>query len=309
MWFSLFLLITNAFFLLLFARLFAERDDRDWIFNPYLLWAGRVADGAGRFATDILPGLPMRGGAGVALIFLLAFRGALMVAATNMKWALSVGSTFFFHPRTGWIGAIAFSILHFAAFLIHFWGLALLVHLLAEPTTSRTRIRQAFDAFAAPLSRGPIWARTLAIVAVNVLLAVALRHFAGAGIGGVRRAFTAIFHVDTPARLAAAYGGLAILALVDVLAFARQALILAIFASLFAAIIQNRTLAAFFLELQNMLLGRFSRRPIGIGMFDFTPILFFLAVNVVYATSVAFTTILLSRAGILAAGAVAAQPY
>ena len=307
MWF--FLLVTNAFFLLLFARLFARRNDRDWIFNPYLLWAGRVTDGAGRFATDILPGLPARGGAGIALLFLLAFRGALMVAATNAKWALPVGSTFFFHPRTGWVGAIAFSILHFAVFLAHFWGLALLVHLLAEPTTSRTRIRQALDAFATPFSRGPVWARVLAIVAANILLAVALRHFADAGIGKVRKDFTSIFNVETTAHLAAAYGGLAFLAIVDVLDFARQALILAIFASLFAAIVQNRTLAAFFLELQNMLLGRFSRRPLGVGMFDFTPILFFLAVNVLYALSIAFSTLLLSKTGVLAAGAVAAQPY
>ena len=307
MWF--FLLITNAFFLLLFARLFARRDDRDWIFNPYLLWAGRVSDGAGRFATDILPGLPMRGGASVALIFLLAFRGALMVAATSMKWTLSVGSTFFFHPRAGWVGASAFSVLHFAVFLAHFWGLALLVHLLAEPATLRTRIRQALDAFAAPLSRGPLWARVFALVAVNILLVIALRHFADAGIGDVRKNFTSIFHVDTPVRLAAAYGGLAFLAMVDVLDFARQALILAIFASLFAAIIQNRTLAAFFMELQNMLLGRFARRRIGIGMFDFTPILFFLAVNFLYAISITFTTILLSKSGVLAAGAVAAQQY
>ncbi len=307
MWF--FLLITNAFFLLLFARLFARRDDREWIFNPYLLWSGRVTDGVGRFATDILPGLPARGGAGVALLFLLAFRGALMVAATNAKWALSVGSTFFFHPHNGWVGAIAFSILHFAVFLAHFWGLALLVHFLAEPATSRTRIRQALDAFAAPISRAPVWARVIAIVAANILLAMALRHCAGAGIGEIRKDFTSIFHVETPARLAAAYGGLAFLAIVDVLDFARQALILAIFASLFAAIVQNRTLAAFFLELQNMLLGRFSRRPLGIGMFDFTPILFFLAVNILYALSITFTTLLLSKGGILAAGAVAAQPY
>ncbi len=307
MWF--FLVITNAFFLLLFARVLARRDDREWIFNPYLLWTGRVTDGVGRFATDILPGLPARGGACVALLFLLAFRGALMVAATNMKWSLPVGSTFFFHPRAGWIGAIAFSVLHFAVFLVHFWGLALLVHILAEPATSRTRIRQALDAFATPFARGPLWARVLAIVAVNVLLVVALRHFAGAGVGKIRNSFTSIFHVDTPARLAAAYGGLAFLAMADVLDFARQALILAIFASLFAAIIQNRTIAAFFMEIQVLLLGRFSRRQFGIGMFDFTPILFFLAVNFIYAIAITVTTLLLSKAGVLAAGAMAAQPY
>ena len=306
---SAFLLISNIFFLFLFARLLMGRNDREWIFNPYLLWTGRVTSGAVRIATDILPGLPARGGAAVALLFLLAFRGALMAATASRDWALSIGSTFFFHPRLGWVGAIAFSALHFAAFLSHIWGLALLVHFLSPRAASRTRIRQLLDAVAAPFSRGPIWVRVPAVIAAHILLAMALRHFASAGIGHIRRDFSSIFCVDTPAQLASAYGGLALLSLADVLAFARMALILAIFATLFAAIFQSRTLATVFLELQNMLLGRFSRRPFVLGMFDFTPIIFFIAVNLLYTVVINLTILLLSRHGVLAAGAVAAQPY
>ena len=303
------LLVTNFFFLLLFARILARENDREWIFNPYLLWAGRVTNGAIRVSTDILLGLPERGGAVFALLFLLAFRGALIAAAPNGDWSLSLGYVFIFDSRAGWVGAIAFSALHFAAFLAHIWGLALLVHLLSEPSATRTRIRQALDAVAAPFSRGPVWARISALVAANVLLVIALRHFANPGVGPVRRDFASIFDVGTPARLAAAYGGLALMSLADAMDFARMALIFAIFATLFAVIVQSGAIAAFFMELQNMLLGRFLRRPLRIGMFDFTPILFFLAINVIYRVSVRSVILLLSRNGVLAAGALAAQPY
>ena len=306
-WF--FLLLTNFLFLLLFARPLVRTDDREWIFNPNLLWAGRITDRIGRVATDILPGLHVRGGAVVALLFLLAFRGALMAASPNTGWALPIGSTFFFHPLAGWPYAIAFSILHFAVFLAHVWGLALLTRLLGDASTATTRASRTLDALAAPFSRGPVWARALAIAAANVLLAMALRHFSGAGIGAARTDFASLFNVRTPAHLAGAYAGLALLAIADVLDFARRALIFAIFATLFCAILQKRSLAIIFMEFQNLLLGRFSRRHLSVGMFDFTPILFFIAINYVYGFSVLIVTLLLRHFGVLAAGALAAQPY
>jgi hypothetical protein len=165
------------------------------------------------------------------------------------------------------------------------------------------------DALAAPFSRGPVWARALAIVAANVLLAMALRHFAGAGIGSARTDFASLFNVNTPARLVGAYTGLAFLAIADVLDFARRALIFAIFATLFCAILQKRSLAITFMEFQNLLLGRFSHRHLSVGMFDFTPILFFIAINYLYGFSVLIITSLLRHFGVLAAGALAAQPY
>ena len=306
-WFIL--LLTNFLFLLLFARTLVRTDDREWIFNPHLLWAGHITDRIGRVATDIFPGLHIRGGVFVALLFLLAFRGALMAASPHTDWAISVGSTFFFHPHTGWPYAIAFSILHFAAFLVHVWGLALLTRLLGDAATVNTRASRMLDALAAPLSRGPVWVRALAILAANFLLAMALRHFAGAGIRSARTDFTSLFNVGTPARLAGAYAGLALLAVADVLDFARLALIFAIFATLFCAILQKRSLAIVSMEFQNLFLGRFSHRHLSVGMFDFTPILFFIAINYLYGFSVFFVTLLLRHFGVLAAGALAAQSY
>ena len=59
-WF--FLVLTNFLFLILFARTLVRTDDREWIFNPHLLWAGHITDRIGRVATDIFPGLHIRGG-------------------------------------------------------------------------------------------------------------------------------------------------------------------------------------------------------------------------------------------------------
>ncbi len=306
------LVITDLFLLLLFSRLFAREDDRAYLFNPYLLWAGRLTDPVGRFVTDLLPGLTIRAAYGIAFLFLLAFRGAVLTFASGSDWNIVVGSTLAFHPRAGWFGAIAFSFLDFIVFLVRFWGLALLVAHLQSSQTAAPRMRQALDALAAPLANGPAWMRLLAILTANILLAPLLRHLATVSLASPaspRIAFSALFHASPPPRLAAAYAGVALLSLADNLAFLRGALIIAIFSSLLAAIFRNRTLATFFLELQNLLLGRFSRRQIGVGMFDFTPILFFIALNFLYGGAITIVLTLLRHFGIFAAGALAAQTY
>lgn len=302
------LIVSNIFFLVLFSSLFAAEGDRNRFFNPYILWTERITGPIGRFASDIVPGTSARVAAGVALLFLLAFRGALLNHAGDQQ-AILIGSTVSYLPRAGGAGAIVFSALHFATFLFHFWGFALLCAALSSPGDARTRISQALDAFAAPLPSSPMWARCLVVAAANIALVLLLRHFAVAVLPGTRTGFDAIFRADTPARLAAAYAGLVLLSVADVLNFAREALLLAIFASLFAAILQNRATAMFFMEFQNLILGRFSRHPVGIGILDFTPIIFFVALNFAYAVSVAAVTFALRRFGVIAAGALAAQPY
>ena len=306
------LLLSDLFLLLLFARVFTRTDDRASFFNPYLLWARRVTDPVGAFVADLFPGLPVRAACAIAFLFILAFRGALFVSASGANWTVVIGSTLAFHPRAGWFGAIGFSLLDFAVFLVRFWGLALLADLLAAPKTAMPRMGQALDTLASPCGHGPLWARIIGVLLANALLAPLLHHLATVSLaapGSAHVAFGSLFHVETPARLAAAYLGVALFSLADFLAFLRGALIIAIFASLAAAIFRNRTLATFFLELQNLLLGRFSRRQIGVGMFDFTPILFFVALNFLYGLAVSFVLLPLRHFGVFAAGALAAQSY
>ncbi len=304
-----FLIATDLLLLVLFARLFAADDDRNWIFNPYLLWTGRVTGPMRRFANDLVPGISERATCGVTLLFLLVFRGALMKSAGETARMIPVGETFVFLQREGWYWAIAFSFLRFATFLAHFWGFSLLCGLLARPGEARARVSQALDAFAAPFSSAPLWARTIAVVAANVLLAVMFRYLADSGIPNLRTPFSFLFHVDTPARAVGAVAGIALMSLADSLNFACQALLVSIFASLFAAIVQNRTLAAFFMELQNVILGRFSRLRAAVGALDFTPIIFFVAISFAHSLAISVIVFAMRRLGIIAAGALAAQPY
>ena len=146
-------------------------------------------------------------------------------------------------------------------------------------------------------------------VAANVLLAVLFRYLADSGVPRLRTQFSSLFHVETPARAAGAFAGIALVSLADSLNFACQALLVSIFASLFAAILQNRTLAAFFMELQNTILGRFSRLRAAIGVLDFTPIIFFIALGYAHRVSINAIVFAMRRLGIIAAGALAAQPY
>ncbi len=304
-----FFTLTDILFLVLFMRLFAREGSRSFFFNPFILWTGRITGPVGRFAADIIPGITERAASGVALVFLIAFRGALMMSAGGDGQSLAIGSTFVFHPHAGWAGAIAFSLLRFATFLAHFWGFALLATLLATPGDSRTRASQALDAFAAPLSACPLWTRALAVVAVNAILAILLRHLAIAGLPGMKPGFASLFRADTPQRLAAIYSCLAILSLADAFNFAREALLIAIFASLLAAILRNQSLGALSIEFQGLILGRFSRRKIGVGALDFSPIVFFIALGFSYGLLVAFTTMAMRHFGLVAAGALASMPY
>ena len=111
------LIVSNIFFLVLFSSLFAAEGDRNRFFNPYILWTERITGPIGRFASDIVPGTSARVAAGVALLFLLAFRGALLNHAGDQQ-AILIGSTVSYLPRAGGAGAIVFSALHFATFLL-----------------------------------------------------------------------------------------------------------------------------------------------------------------------------------------------
>ena len=303
------LIATDILLVILFARAFVTDGNRNWIFNPYLLWTGRVTGSVRTFLNDIAPGISERAASGVAFLFLVAFRGALMKAAGEAAHMIPVGGTFVFLQREGWPWAIAFSFLRFATFLAHFWGFSLLCGLLASPGDARSRVSQALDAFSAPCSAAPLWTRTAVVVAANVLLAIMFRYLADSGVPRLRTQFSFLFHVETPARAAGAFAGLALLSLADSLNFACQALLVAIFASLFAAILQNRTLAAFFMELQNTILGRFSKIRAAIGLLDFTPIIFFITLSYAYSIFTHAIVFAMRRLGIIAAGALAAQPY
>lgn len=301
--------VTDILFVLLFAKAFQGETESGYLFNPYLLWTDKVTSPILRFTTDIIPRATTGLAAIVALVFLIAFRGALLCAGGNL--VVSVGSVVNFTPRSGWLGAIAASAMDFLVFLVRFWGLHTLTVALATYEGRRSRIATAFAYLARPASLSPSWARWVVIVAVNILVASALPLAMSPGVQGSQASatFSSIFDVSTTAKACAARVGIGLLSMADILLFARNALMIAIFTSLFAAIFGNRPLAAFLLDFENTLLGRFARRTLSAGVFDFSPILFFLAASLAYGFAVAVITVVMKNMGVIAAGALAIQPY
>lgn len=301
--------IMDILFVLLFARAFLGRDESSYLFNPYLLWADKATSPIIRFVKDLIPRASSGVASMAALLFLIAFRGAVLSSSGAI--VVTVGSVFNFTPRPGWDGAIIASAMEFVVFLTRLWGLHALTLAIATFEGRRSRMAQAFAHLARPASALPGWARWPALFAVNVLLAVALPFAMAPSVQGAQAStpLSSIFNLGTTANAAMAYIGMGLLSLADMLLFARDALILAIFASLFAAIFGNRTLASFLLEFENALLGRFARRNLAAGVFDFSPILFFLAASLAYGMIVAVVTMAMKHLGVIAAGALALQPY
>ena len=300
------LVITNILFLLLVSRIFAQERSSSYFFNPFLLWSTKITNQIIDFANPIFPGLGKSAVAGLVLLFLLVFRAAILATVPVSGWQIFVGTMVQHFPRPGWGNAIIFSILDFLSFYIHFAGMVLFMRLIAASRTE-SRVPSAFAEYALPFSRLPVAGQIVALVVANAFFVYLL----GTVTDGVlvsakaRAPMASAFVMNTPARMIGVYAGLTVLSVADILSFTRQALILLIFASLAAAIFQNRAMVSLFVEMQNALIGRFSRRPVTIGIFDFTPVLFFIALNLIYGVFIFLFTVVMRYAGLIPAGALA----
>ena len=301
-----FLVISNILFLLLVSRIFAQERSSDYFFNPFLLWSTKITNYVLDFARPIFPGVGKGAVVGLVLLLLLVFRGALLATVPVSGWQIFVGTMVQYFPRPGWGNAIAFSVLDFLSFYIHFAGMVLFMRLIAS-SRAKTRVTGAFAEYALPFSRLPVAGQIAALVVANAFFVYLLGTFTdGALLSAKARApMAAAFVMNTPAKTAGVYAGLTLLSVADILSFTRQTLLLLIFASLAAAIFQNRTMVGLFVEMQNALLGRFSRRPVTVGIFDFTPVIFFIALNLVFGVVVFLFTVVMRYAGLIPAGALA----
>lgn len=304
------ILVTDILFVLLLSRVFAREDGSAYMFNPYLVWADKATYPVIRFAGDIMPGAPKGVAAFVSLLFLVAFRGALFASGGAMR--VFVGSTIRFVPRAGWLAAIAASAIEFIVFLVRFWGMYAIVRSLATPGGERSRMGAALAAVAHPFSATPAAVGWAALVVLNIGIAALLPTAMAPcipGTDGVVTTFSSLFDTSTAERAVLARCGLGILSMADMVLFTREAMVIAIFGSLIAAIFRLQALATTFLDFENALMGRFSRRNFTAGMFDFSALIFFMAVSFVYGMVVYAVTMALKHAGILAAGALAIQHY
>jgi uncharacterized protein YggT (Ycf19 family) len=282
-------LLTDALFLLLWVRLFADAD-REFYFNPLLSGPMRLVDRVFAFLRPVFGPLNGRIVAFLLLAFFLAFRGTAAGMA-GADWTLDLGLTCSRRlPAEKTSSSLLFSAVDFLQFLVRLWGLALFVALIT-PSHRDDRASTAFRFYLLPLSALPRLPLAVCVVLLNGLLVIVFQHVGVPLSAGELPEGLPLRDVridwDQPAPALAQLGWLTACSLADVLLVARGAMLLLVLIALLAAMMQNPGLQQICNEGIQVLLGRFSRRPLAVGLFDLTPIVYFLVLNLVYGFTIA----------------------
>ena len=277
----------NILLLLFWIRLWAA-PDKEFYFNPFLSGTVRLTDSVLAFLRPVL-NFPEQVAAVLIILFTVAFK-TLLMARLNVVWALTFGTDFRYTPSvTGnpWAPLLLFSAFHFAAFLLKFWSVYLLVKLIT-PAQRVNRATEALDFFARPFSRLPFYAQPVVLVALHVALAFAVSR---TGVLSTVNPLTQ----ETKTIAASPFlsgnlfaqllktGWLAALSMADGLALQIRALFVLIIGNLGASVFQAQGPLILCSEGVELLMGRFarSRAATQVGI-DFTPLVFFFVVDMLY---------------------------
>jgi len=278
--------VFNILFLLFWLRLWSA-PDKEFYFNPFLSGTIRLTDAVLAFLRPVLY-MPEQAAAFVILLFVTLFKTLLFIRL-NLPWSIVLGTYFQFSPvsATGHIpNLLLFSALQVTAFLFKLWTVYLLVRLITPPFHT-TRATEALAFFARPFSRIPPFAQPFVLIALHAALAFAVSRT------GVLHILTQVTEAPKPAAASPFLDGpyyaqflrlgwLAALSFADGLALLVRMLFALIIGNLVAALLQARGATLICSEGVELLLGRFSRHGVGGMGFDFTPLIFFFVVDLMY---------------------------
>lgn len=278
------LIVSDLLLLLFWVRLWTVAEG-DFHFNPLLSGPMRLVDSATTFLRPVLPFMPERAVSLLILVFGLIFRGVLLLRL-EFPWSLNLGAAFAFTPKNdGLSGALLFSLLDFLFFIARFWSLYLLIQLLT-PVLRRDRAAQALHYAAQPFSLMRRWPQMCVLIAINFGLVNAIcahGQFAMLSLPPNLTLPRLAFDLGPGLVELLRLGWLTAASVTDGLLAMRTCLLAFVFGGLAAALVQNHGLRQICQEAMNVLMGRFSRRPLLVGIFDLTPILFFVVINIVHS--------------------------
>ena len=179
-------------------------------------------------------------------------------------------------------------------FFLHVWSVFFIIRLI----TPRERTSRAFDAYtfyATPISRLPLPAQGILLVLLSLLIAavsiLTLQSDPAVAEALDGKSLTALFTDDGLAIRLLRFVWLAILIFCDSLRIINYALLVFLIGNLICALFQWRNGVLLCLEGVNMLMGRFARNGAIGGGFDFTPLIYMIAVNMLH---VVITQVLVS---------------
>lgn len=282
------LILINFLLFLFWIRLWAD-PQREFYFNPFLSGPIRMVD----TVVGAL-GLPPKLTCLFILTFGLTFRAALAFRFSH-NWQISLGSVFFFQPvARQFPHLLLFSVLDFMFFIVRLWSAYVVIRLITPPSR-RDRATEAFHFAVRPFSRLLPLPRLAVLALAHLLLVLELTqnakqipHPGAAALGGN---LPSIPHAAIPDALAKllSHGWMAAASFADGLNAMRAALVAVVIGGFLAAILQNQVLRQICFEAMNVILGRFARAPFAAGMIDFTPLIFFFALQILYS---AFSSLL-----------------
>ena len=276
----------NILLLLFWIRLWSA-PDKEFYFNPFLSGTIKITDSVLAFLRPVLY-LPEQVAAAVILLFGVLFKTILFLRL-QVTWTIKLGTFFHFSPLAAGdkiSPLLLFSLLHFATFLLRLWTVYLLVRLITPPLRT-TRATEAFAFFARPFSRLPLLAQPVVLLALHAALAFTVsRTGVLSTVSQITEGAKAVAvspFLDGPlyAQLLKT-GWLAALSFADGLALLTRGLFILILGNLAAAVLQARGATIICSEGAELLLGRFARNRVGGMGFDFTPLIFFFVVDMMY---------------------------
>ncbi len=281
------LILINFLLLLFWIRLWAD-PGREFYFNPFLSGPVRLVDSV----VGAL-GLPSKLTCLLILCFGLVFRAAIAFRFGH-PWQISLGSIFFFTPKTpAFPHLLVFSVLDFLLFVTRLWTAYVLIRLIT-PTKRCDRATEAFHFAVRPFSLLAPLLRLILLMAAHLLIVLELTQSADFQLFDpttVRGGMPALPHVQLPEALAnlLRLGWMTAASFADGLNAIRSALVAFVIGGLVAALLQNQSFRQICTEGMNVILGRFARAPFTAGMMDFTPLIFFFALHLIYS---AFSSVL-----------------
>lgn len=283
---SYLILFFNILALLFWIRLWSA-PDREFYFNPFLSGTVKLTDSVLAFLRPVLY-MPARVAAFCVMVFIVVFKTAA-IYRLNVGLNITVGTYFNFSPPAATnpaVPVLMFSFMQTAIFIVRLWTVYLLVRLIT-PAFRSSRALEALGFFCRPFSWVPLALQPLALLALHGVIALILTRTGVLGItphplGEPRPSAVSPFLHGNLALQMLKTGWLAALSFADGLMLLTRCLFALIIGNLLAALTRAQGLVLICSEGVEMLLGRFARRgAAGMG-FDFTPLVFFFVVDLMY---------------------------
>jgi len=282
-------LIVHLLLVLLWLRIWVKPAN-EFYFNPFLSGTTRLVDSVLNFMRPVLM-LPDQAAAFVLLAFFCVFKTLFFLRFGNGVF-LTFGTIFAFEPapdKDAFSLQILYGTLQFGFFLVRLWTLALLVRLIAPPKRL-TRAREAFTFFTRPFSSFPFILQPFLLLGLHFCLTITMLN-----LGFIPNTLPVLiqhplgnasdfFLTGQSLNLLLKTGLLSLMSFGDGLMWLNNALVLCLAGSFLSMIFGWKTIALISSEGIEVFLGRFTRRQTATSGIDFTPIIFYFIVYILYST-------------------------